>query len=44
MRAPCADDQIHDIELDTITLEPIPINEMAGFSKKDYDQLRGQNV
>lgn len=44
MRALCSDDQVHDIDLGTITMEPIPINEMTTFSKKDYDQLRAQGV
>jgi len=44
MRARCADGNIHKIDLDTITMEPIPINEMSTFLKSDYDQLRGQGA
>ncbi|XP_063682215.1 zonadhesin-like [Bolinopsis microptera] len=42
--ARCSDDQVHDIELETVTMEPIPINEMSTFLKSDYDQLRGQGA
>merc|ERR1712003_40097 len=40
----CADGQVHEIDLGTVTMEPIPINEMTTFAKSDYNQLRGQGV